>query len=207
MTPDVRLIQDVRLTQDFQLTRHFKLGLIHHYGNWVQQQIDDGWDGYLFTFMFNQLSGSIRIQSQYMEREIVRWYGRLATRTVRKPRSPKWAQLLPKGIFVPDLPVYKKSKQDLRDVVINDGLHMHGIVVANRLGRIVEPLDVHFAGKLDEYLTENLRHIDVQPISRTPGYVTSYGMKGLKRPTFSPDNILVLPKTLRELPDRNCSIA
>jgi hypothetical protein len=207
MTPDVRLIQDVRLTQDFQLTRHFKLGLIHHYGNWVQQQIDDGWDGYLFTFMFNQLSGSIRIQSQYMEREIVRWYGRLATRTVRKPRSPKWAPLLPKGIFVPDLPVYKKSKQDLRDVVINDGLHMHGIVVANRLGRIVEPLDVHFAGKLDEYLTENLRHIDVQPISRTPGYVTSYGMKGLKRPTFSPDNILVLPKTLRELPDRNCSIA
>jgi hypothetical protein len=34
-------------------------------------------------------------------------------------------------------------------------------------------------------------------------YVTGYAMKGLKRPTFSPDNILVLPKTLGELPDRN----
>ena len=71
-----------------------------------------------------------------MEREILRWYGRLATRTVRKPRSPQWAPLLPKGVFVPDFPVYKKSKQDLRDVFINDGLHMHGIGVANRLGRI-----------------------------------------------------------------------
>ena len=34
-------------------------------------------------------------------------------------------------------------------------------------------------------------------------YVTSYAMKGLKRPMFSPDQILVLPRTLRELPDRN----
>jgi hypothetical protein len=101
-----------------------------------------------------------------MEREILRWYGRLATRTVRNPRSPKWAPLLPKGIFVPDLPVAKKSKQDLRDVVINDGLHMHGIVVANRLGRISEPLDIHFERNLEKYLTGTLRNIDIKPITR-----------------------------------------
>ena len=87
-------------------------------------------------------------------------------------------------------------------MVINDGLHVHGIVVANRLGRILEPLNIHLERNLEKYLTGNLRHIDVQPISRTPGYVTGYGMKGLKRPTFSMDNILVLPRTLRELPDR-----
>ena len=86
---------------------------------------------------------------------------------------------------------------------INDGLHMHGIGVANRLGRISEPLDVHFAERLDEYLTSNLRHIDVEHITHMAKYVTSYGMKGLKRPMFSPDHILVLPKTLGELPDRN----
>jgi hypothetical protein len=79
---------------------------------------------------------------------------------------------------------------------------MHGILVANRWGRISEPLDVHFAEKLEEYLTGNLRHIDVQQITRTPGYVAEYGMKGLKRPSFSTDNILILPKTLGELPDR-----
>ena len=189
------------------MTHHVKLGLIQSYGVWVQQQLDDGWDGYLVTFVFNQIPGSMRTKTQQMEQEVVRWYGRLATRTVRKPRSSKWAPLLPKGVFVPDLPVAKKSKQDLRDVVINDGLHVHGIVVANRSGRIVEPLEVHFAEKLEEYLTGNLRHIDVQPITRTAGYVTGYGMKGLKRPNFCPDNILVLPRTLGELPDRNCSIA
>jgi hypothetical protein len=77
LTPDVRLTQDVRLTRDISQSRHFKLALIHHYGHWVQQQIDSGWDGYLFTFLFNQLPGSIRAKSQQMEREVVRWYGRL----------------------------------------------------------------------------------------------------------------------------------
>ena len=153
--------------------------------------------------MFSQLQGSLGSKSQRMESELLRWYGRFATRTVRKPRSPQWAPLLPKGIFVPDLPVAKKSKQDLRDVFINDGLHMHGIGVANRLGRIPESLDVHFAERLDEYVTGNLRHIDVERITHMAKYVTSYAMKGLKRPMFSPDQILVLPKTLRELPDRN----
>jgi hypothetical protein len=202
LTQDVRLTPDVRLTRDISQIPTLKLDLIHHYGAWVQQQIDEGWDGYLFSFMFHQLPGSIRTKTQQMEQEIARWYGRLATRTVRKPRSPLWAPLLPKGIFVPDLPVYKRSKQDLRDVVINDGLHMHGIGVANRWGRISEPLDVHFAERLDEYLTSNLRHIDVEHITHMAKYVTGYGMKGLKRPTFSLDNILILPKTLGELPDR-----
>jgi hypothetical protein len=188
--------------QDLQLNHRIKLALIEAYGQWVQRQIDDGWDAYFFSFMFSQLPGSFGAKTQQMEREVLRWYGRLATRTVRNPRSPKWAPLLPKGVFAPDLPVYKKSKQDLRDVSINDGLHMHGIGVANRLGRISEPLDVHFADRLDEYLTSNLRHIDVERITHMAKYVTGYGMKGLKRPTFSPDNILILPKTLGELPDQ-----
>jgi hypothetical protein len=199
---DVRLTHNVGLTQGFQPTRYIKLALIQAYGAWVQEQMDEGWDGYLFTFVFNQLPGSIRAKNQQMESEILRWYGRLATRAVRKPRSPQWAPLLPKGVFVPDLPVFKRSKHDLRDVVINDGLHMHGIVVGNRLGRISEPLDEHLSKNLEKYLTGNLRHIDVQPISRTAGYVTEYGMKGLKRPCFSPDQVLVLPRTLRELTDR-----
>jgi hypothetical protein len=184
------------------MTRNTKLILIKHYGQWVQEQIDDEWDGYFFSFLFQQLPGSLMTKSHLMERELLRWYGRLATRSVRKPRSPEWAPLLPKGIFVPDLPVFKRSKQNLRDVVINDGLHVHGIVVANRLGRISEPLDVHFERNLEKYLTGNLRHIDIEPITRTAGYVTEYGMKGLKRPCFSPDQVLVLPRTLRELPDR-----
>ena len=66
-----------------------------------------------------------------------------------------------------------------------------------------ESLDVHFAERLDEYLTSNLRHIDVERITHMAKYVTSYAMKGLKRPMFSPDNILILPKTLGELPNKS----
>jgi hypothetical protein len=54
-----------------------------------------------------------------------------------------------------------------------------------------------------KYLTGNLRYIDIKPITRTAGYVTEYGMKALKRPIFSMDQVLVLPRTLGELPDRN----
>ena len=91
-----------------------------------------------------------RIQQMY--RDITRVYGRLATRSVRKPRSPVWAQLLPKGIFLADFPVPKGEKQLLRDVIVNDGLHVHGIVVANRWGRIDQPLDIHFSKNQEAYL-------------------------------------------------------
>jgi hypothetical protein len=133
----------------------------------------------------------------------LRWYGRLATRTVRKTRSPVWAPLLPKGIFVPDLPVPKRVKQDIRDVSTNDGLHMHGVVVANRWGRLRDTLDVHFEENLGTYLTKKLRHVDVQRITGRAEYVTEYALKSLKRPTFSEDDILVLPRTLSELSERN----
>jgi hypothetical protein len=182
---------------------HHRLALIQAHGDWLQQWLDQGWDGYLFTFMFNQLPGSRRAMVQQMHQQIERWYGRLATRTIRKTRSPVWVPFLPKGIFVPDLPVPKRSKQDIRDVSTNDGLHMDGIVVANRWARIPETLDAYFEENLGTYLTSKLRHIDVQRITHRPEYVTEYALKGLKRPTFSEDDILVLPRTLSELPGRH----
>jgi hypothetical protein len=116
----------VREHSNFQYQQ--RLALIQAHGAWAQQWLDRGWDGYLFTFLFNQLPGSRHAMVQQMHQQILRWYGRLATRTVRKLRSPVWVPFLPKGIFVPDLPVPKRSKQDIRDVSTNDGLHMHGIV-------------------------------------------------------------------------------
>jgi hypothetical protein len=179
------------------------LALIQAHGDWLQQWLNEGWDGYLFTFMFNQLPGSRRAIVHQMHQQLEGWYGRLATRTVRKPRSPVWAPLLPKGIFIPDLPVPKRSKLRIRDVSINDGLHMDGIVVANRWGRIPETLDVYFEKKMKKYLTSKLQHIDVQRITHRPEYVTEYALKSLKRRTFSEDDILVLPRTLSELPGRH----
>jgi hypothetical protein len=182
-----------------------RLALIQAHGDWLQQWLNQEWDGYLFTFMFNQMPGSRHAMVRQMHQELLRWYGRLATRTVRKTRSLVWIPFLPKGIFVPDLPVPKRSKQDIRDVSTNDGLHMDGIVVANRWARIPDTLDAYFEENLKKYLTRKLRHIDVRRITHSAEYVTEYALKGLKRPTFSEDDILVLPRTLSELPGQTCS--
>jgi hypothetical protein len=179
------------------------LALIQAHGTWLQQWLNEGWDGYLFTFMFNQLPGSRRAIVHQMHQQLERWYGRLATRTVRKPRSPVWAPFLPKGIFIPDLPVPKRSKLRIRDVSINDGLHMDGIVVANRWARISATLDVYFEENLGTYLTKKLQHIDVRRITHRPEYVTEYALKSLKRRASSEDDILVLPRTLNELSGRH----
>jgi hypothetical protein len=63
-----------------------RLALIDAYGDWLQQWLDKGWDGYLITFLFNQLPGSRRAMVQQMHQHLEkRWYGRLATRMVRIP--------------------------------------------------------------------------------------------------------------------------
>jgi hypothetical protein len=188
---------------NFNFQYQHRLVLIQAHGDWLQQWLNEGWDGYLFTFMFNQLPGSRHAMVRQMHQQILRWYGRLATRTVRKTRSPVWIPFLPKGIFVPDLPVPKRSKQNIGDVSTNDGLHMDGIVVANRWARIPETLDDYFEENLGTYLTSKLRHVDVQRITHRAEYVTEYALKSLKRPTFSEDDILVLPRTLSELPNRH----
>jgi len=60
-------------------------------------------------------------------------------------------------------------------------------------------LDEHISKNLRKYLVGNLREIGVAPITEQPEYVTEYGMKALKR-GFSEDDVLILPRTLSELP-------
>jgi hypothetical protein len=181
----------------------YQLKLIPAFGYWIRQQWNNGWDVYLFTFVFEQLPGSRNAKVDQMFQEVTRVYGRLATRMVRKPRSPRWASILPRGVFVADRPIPKNRdrKLPLRHVLPNDGLHVHGLVAAKRLGRIRDPLDQHFHDHMDEYLIGKIDEIDVVPITNNPSYATQYGAKGLKRRTFSSDDILILPKTLDELAD------
>jgi hypothetical protein len=130
-----------------------------------------------------------------MHQEVETLYRRLATRMVRKPRSPKWAGLLPIGLFSPDFPVPKlrrSKKSTIRDVSINDGLHMHGIVLANRWGRVPIGLHEHFEQKMDQYQTGKIRRIDIEPIRYNPAEVVGYALKGLEKRTVSLDDIGVL---------------
>ena len=178
----------------FNSTRHLKSLILGH-AQWIQRYLDQGWDGYLVTVMFNDLPGKRDTKIVQMHKQVTRLYERLATRMVRKPRSSKWAKWLPIGIFIPDMPVPKSrkgQKSTIADVSINDGLHMGGIVLGNRWGRVRVPLDQYFEENAEKYLDGKIRNIDVQRITYEPDYVVDYALKSLLKRTASNDDILVL---------------
>jgi hypothetical protein len=180
--------------------------MIAAYGDWFKQHLDLGWDGYFITIMFDNIIGSIGTRVQVMKKEIYKLYGRVATRAVRKPRSGKWAPLLPKAIFVPDVPAYKQSRYKLRDVTVNDGIHFHGVMVVNKQARFKEPLHL-FMTDPRLYVGTKICRIHVEPITSKVVFVTDYAGKAIKRERFPIDDVLVLPMTTSELPTRHCSQA
>jgi hypothetical protein len=181
--------------------------IVQAYGGWIQEHLELGWNGYLVTFMFRNISGSNEVRIQQMHREIIEFYQKLVTRAVRKPRSEKWVHLLPKGIFFPDVPGYRSSAYSIPEVSINDGIHFHGIMVATQEARLKEPLHLHLLRKRKLYVGHNIYRIDAQRITSQAAFVTDYGGKAIKRRRFSTDHVLLLPKTLSELPAKKCTQA
>jgi hypothetical protein len=102
---------------------------------------------------------------------------------------------LPIGIFVPDYPVPKSrggGGNTIADVSINDGLHMGGIVIANRFGKIPTYLESHFREEKRTYRSGKVRYIDVRRITHDVAKVVDYTFKSLKRRTCTPDDVVVL---------------
>jgi hypothetical protein len=179
-------------------SRHHREQIIGAFGTWVQEHIDRGWDGYLFTFMFNQLRGTQDSQRNQMHHEIAAVYRKLVTRVVRKPNSPKNRDLLPRGVFFPDRPVARTRQHCLRDVSVNDGFHMHGVLVSPSTSRLKVGLDEHFREYSRLYLTPKLYRIDVRPITHSPDHVTQYAGKSLRSWQFAVDDVLILPESVGE---------
>jgi hypothetical protein len=175
----------------FNSSKHLA-SLIEGYSDLIEDYLAMGWDGYMVSVMFHQLAGSRNAIIAQMGQETDRVYRHLCKRMVRKVGSPGWAGYLPIGIFLPDLPVPKSKgkKSTIEDVSINDGLHLGGIILANRWGRITKSLDDHFKEHKDNYVRGKIRNIDVQDITEPRGAV-GYEMKSIKRRSFSPDDVLV----------------
>jgi hypothetical protein len=180
---------------------HHVQQLLEAYGQWVHDHMAYGWDGYLLSFMFDQIKVPEHRRMEEMKKHLGWFYGRLAEASVPKASSPRWSSFLPRAVLSPDLPVFKYEKQQLRDVTINNGLHWHGPVLVNPLApKLPGNRDVHINENLGKYLVGSIRTIGVEPITNDPVYVTGYGMKGLKRSTFSEDDVLIFPRTVSELP-------
>ena len=170
---------------------------------WISDLIETKFDGFILSFMFHPLPGGKSAVLEQMRRDIERVYARLAKRMFRHPNSCTSYPNLPRLFAVPDVPVPKREKSKLRDVVINDGVHIHAALLTPSVSRISEePLDVHFAG-LDRWYRQDtrLRSIHIKPIIVTPEKAADYVFKSVGR-RFSWDDLLILPKTRSEMPSK-----
>jgi hypothetical protein len=185
----------------------FQRQLVPALGNWIKYHKEIGWEVYLVTVVFDQLPGHRDSKIQTMFKQIGWVYGRLVTRTTKKHRSAKWAALLPRAVFIIDEPSAKllrtKRRKQYYKNSPNDGLHLHGLIAANRFGKIKDSLDKHFSNHMDEYLIGSIDEIDVQPITHAEAYTGEYAAKALYRREFTSDCFEVFPKTLGELIDKS----
>jgi hypothetical protein len=134
-----------------------------------------------------------------MEVEIERVYATLLPRIVRGHWSPRHTWKRPIWICCPDFPVAKHARKDKREVVVNDGLHYHGVSLMPPVARLREPLDDHVQEEQARYVRHPLFRIDAERITHDPAYVTEYVLKSLKRGWITPDQIFILPRSLSEL--------
>ena len=115
--------------------------LINGYSRWIQERVDLGWNPFLMSFMFRPSSGNVMIK---MADEVTRVYSTLLPRVVRNPRSRFTKESRPLLLAVPDLPVSKHQKQKPQHEKINNGLHMHGILVVPCKSRLKTDIVTHF---------------------------------------------------------------
>jgi hypothetical protein len=179
----------------------FKIKIIQEYTNFVQRYIDKGWKPYIITFMFTNLPGGMEAILSQMEDEVMRVYSTFITRVVRNPRSALFKDALPILLGCPDRPVRKNKKSTVDDVKINDGLHVHGILIVPKQSRLSHGAKKHFRLNERFYVNEHHRieRIHLKRIKFTPEEATKYALKGLKRGWVNYERIIVLPRAKSEL--------
>ncbi len=192
------------------MTLENRLSVINGYAEWMDELLtrgregeDDIWYGNLVTLMFDHISGDFERRKAVMFDETERVYSTLVPHLVRHPKSKSGHAKLPIAVFALDLPGKKTSERSsqaiLRDVNINGGLHVHGLVLIRTDTRLRRTLNMHMAEDskyYPEYVRDDrpLREIQVEPIRSFPDEVTDYALKSLKWKLPDLDNILVLPK-------------
>src|SRR4051812_8440144 len=180
--------------------RNSNAQLVTAYGEMVADRVDAGWEPYILTYMFKHIGGSPRHVGETMRKEVERVYATMLTRIVRHPRSEWHRWKLPMLIGGPDWPVPKHQRQDKRNVIANDGQHMHAVELMPAVSRLKERLDDHIDDEQPRYVREPLFRIHAQRITDDPGYVTEYVLKALQRGRSTPDDLIVLPRSASELP-------
>ncbi len=176
---------------------------MEHYESWMERLEKEGFDPFLLTFKFRHIPGSPLSVQKAMREEVERVYGASLTRIFRRPNSAANRPRQPRWIACPDYPVGKGVKSSLRDVTINGGRHVHAIAMVPHESRLQERFDLHLLANNATYVRAPLLDLQAEPVRSRLGYVTGYGMKQLGQGRVDSDQIIILPRTLCEMPSRS----
>lgn len=178
--------------------------IIEAWGEYVKEKMDAGWEGYLITLKFKHIPGSEKKRLQIMTHELERVYATLLTRLFRRPHAAANRGKLPIWIASPDYPVAKHEKQLLREVTVNNGLHLHGAALFHPEKRLKASIGEHFDNFMHIYVhgDHELSWIDLTPIETEEKYVVGYGFKTIqRRASIGIDGFIVLPRLSSEVRD------
>lgn len=183
--------------------------IVSAYGSLAESLVDEGYDPIFLSFMFaSQRPHSVAMraeehESMTEEEAITAVYARSLTRIYRRPHAPENAGRLPVWIACPDYPVPKHAKLSLREVLRNGGRHWHAVVLVPPFCRLRIPFDRLINENPALFTVGPLVRVHAKSIKNHLGYVTGYGLKSLLRGRASFDDLLILPRSERELPCRS----
>jgi hypothetical protein len=175
--------------------------IIAGYISMISDKTKNGYEPYLLSFMFEPLRGNERTKQNEMRSEIERVFSKLIARVQRYPSRCSQDEL-PILIAATDMPVVKfNEKNSIVDVVQNDGLHFHAILLVPKLSRLKTSVSDHFENNQSVYLSARLKRIDVAPITHGLDRTIDYALKSVKAGRISDrdaEAILVLPRSRSE---------
>ena len=114
----------------------------------------------------------------------------------------KGLKKVPRVFAFVDWPVFKRERPTLKDVTINDGLHVHAVVLVPWRSRLQTGLKNHVEERQALYLGHHgrLRRVHVARIEAgTEAQVVDYTMKTWRGRRMGMDDVLVLPRAASEL--------
>lgn len=172
------------------------------YAGWANRLVtEEGYQPYLVTLMFRPLGGSTTSIDRQIERETERVYATLLTRVVRYPKRASAIGRLPIWFCCLDRPVIKRTRQSLRDVVPNDGRHLHAVALQPPWSRLHEDLVTHFGREYATYVHAGgaLDHLDVRAITHRLDNVVDYVRKQVGRDRAGEEIAFILPRARSEV--------
>jgi hypothetical protein len=207
----------VRITNNSATTRYTAMTInltsmssnwINGCTQWITDHVLEGWNPYYINIMFHPLPGSLPTLISTMHHGIRKgFYSQFCTRFARDPRSKSGQQQIPRLWLIPDRPVSKRNgkKHGCDFLTRNDnGLHFNGPMLIPPKSRFRECPIEHIEANQSKYIGHGIERIHVKKVYDNPG-IADYAFKTVKWGRADPDDILILPISPSELPQKSPS--